>query len=198
MTQSGGLPNPDLWPGPRRAEAGKGAQAHPLALTPEDTGASCSGKGEEDGLLVPEASLCWGRGGQLWGPSAFHSLPSVGLGWEKSAHSGTFPSHSAVCKKPWPLPLLVTPGGGWGQGGRGRLQNGRGWLWRPLCAVFPKELEAAEQALSRLLQIGVALALGRACQTLGLTRGSPGPCSIKGRPQTERQGCWPGKRRAEK
>lgn len=47
---------------------------------------------------------------------------------------------------------------------------------------LPKELEAAE-ALSRLLQIGVALALWRACQTLSLTSGSPFPCSIKERPQ---------------
>lgn len=45
---------------------------------------------------------------------------------------------------------------------------------------LPKELEAAE-ALSRLLQIGVAL--WRACQTLSLTSGSPFPCSIKERPQ---------------
>lgn len=47
---------------------------------------------------------------------------------------------------------------------------------------LPKELEAAE-ALSRLLQIGVALALWRACQTLSMTSGSPFSCSIKERPQ---------------
>lgn len=49
---------------------------------------------------------------------------------------------------------------------------------------LPKELEAAEEALSRLLQIGVALALWRACQTLSLTSRSPFPCSTKERPQT--------------
>lgn len=58
---------------------------------------------------------------------------------------------------------------------------------------LPKELEAAEEALSRLLQIGVALALWRACQTLSLTSRSPFPCSTKERPQIPRQGCWPGK-----
>lgn len=35
------------------------------------------------------------------------SLYSVSLVWEKPAHSGTFPSHSTVYKKPWTLPLLV-------------------------------------------------------------------------------------------
>lgn len=58
---------------------------------------------------------------------------------------------------------------------------------------LPKELEAAEAALSRLLQIGVALALWRACQTLSLTSRSPFPCSTKERPQIPQQGCWPGK-----
>lgn len=58
---------------------------------------------------------------------------------------------------------------------------------------LPKELEAAEEALSRLLQIGVALALWRACQALSLTSRSPFPCSTEERPQIPRQGRWPGK-----
>lgn len=45
---------------------------------------------------------------------------------------------------------------------------------------LPKGLEAAE-ALSRLLQIGVALALWRACQILSLTSGSPFPLLHQGK-----------------
>lgn len=60
---------------------------------------------------------------------------------------------------------------------------------------LPKELGAAE-ALSRVLQIGVALALQ------GPVRHSPQhpgalPLFTKERPQRPRWGCWPGKRMAQ-
>lgn len=67
------------------------------------------------------------------------SFSSTGLGWEKPAHSGTFPSHSVVCKKPCSLPLLVTlKGGGSKEAKAGCGQNGQRWLWRLLCAISPQ------------------------------------------------------------
>lgn len=75
MTQSGGLPNPDLV-----------AWAHPLALTPEDTAAGCSQKVRREWASGYRGQPVLGegrgggsteerRGGRLWSPSAFHSLP---------------------------------------------------------------------------------------------------------------------------
>lgn len=133
---------------------------------------ACAGGGEE------------GPGGAAGrtAESICSSFSSTGLAWEKPAHSGTFPAHSAVCKKPCSRPPSVSPRGdgneeGGEEAGCGRnAQDGPGRCWVPF---LPKVLEAAEKALSRLLQIGVALALAlwRACQTLSL------PCSSKERPQ---------------
>lgn len=67
---------------------------------------------------------------------ACFSFSSTGLVGEKPAHSGTFPSHRAVCKKPGSLPLLVTPKGSGGKEAKvGCGPNGQGWLWRLLCAI---------------------------------------------------------------
>lgn len=139
---------------------------------------ACAGGGEEG----PRGAA--GRAAE----STCSSSSSTGLAWEKPAHSGTFPSHSAVCKKPRSRPLSATLRGGGGEeaeAGCGQTEcpgcPGRGWV-----PFLPKELEAGEKALSRLLQIGVALALWRACQTLSLTPRSPLPCSSKERPQVPR------------
>lgn len=62
---------------------------------------------------------------------------------------------------------------------------------------LPKELEAAEEALSRLLQIGVAPPLWRACSTLSLTSRTPFPLFHQGKATDMKAGllawddcCW--------
>lgn len=65
----------------------------------------------------------------------FHG-PSMG----KDSPLGIFPSHSAVCKKPCFLALLVTLKGKWGQEGQGRLQKSQGCpaLEAAMCHLSPK------------------------------------------------------------
>lgn len=122
-------------------------QAHPLVLTPEDTAAGCFQQVRREWASGYRGQPVLGEGrrkprgaaGRMAMESICFSFSSTGLGWEKPAHSGTFPSHSAVCEKPTSLPLLVTLKGGGGKEPKAACgRSGQGWLWRLLCAISPQ------------------------------------------------------------
>lgn len=111
------------------------------------------------------------------------SFSSMGLVWEKPAHLGTFPSHSAVCKKPCSLSLLVTLKGKWGKeakAGCRRAKDAR--PWRLLCAISPQRAGSCRGTVT------VAANRRGSGSVEGLSDTLPDireffPCSIKERPQ---------------
>lgn len=118
-----------------------------MLLIPEDTAVGCSEKVRREWASGYRGQPVLGEGqrqprgtvGRTATEPVCFPFSSTGLIWEKPAHSGTFPSHSAVYKKPCSLPLLVTSKGSRGKEARaGCGWNGQGWLWRPVCAISPQ------------------------------------------------------------